>query len=217
MPTAEEGWPGPVAGSAERPPTMVDLAFDMAGEGEGLAPDYPRRLLAAVARRLAWFADERWAGIHPIKGPRVDAVVLVSRRAKLVLRLPQSHVEAARALSGARLDVGGATLVVGVGRVRALEPHPTLHARQVVLGADDEVMFHAALGGRLAALGVPARFVCGRCVSLATDHGALTGFSVALHGLSAAHSLLIQQQGLGEGRKLGCGIFVPHRVIAGLE
>jgi hypothetical protein len=39
------------------------------------------------------------------------------------------------------------------------------------------------------------------------------GFSLLLHGLTPAQSLAVQESGLGEGRKLGCGIFVPHKSV----
>ena len=35
-----------------------------------------------------------------------------------------------------------------------------------------------------------------------------------LHDLKLEQSALLQQVGLGEHRKLGCGIFVPHKSIA---
>ena len=38
--------------------------------------------------------------------------------------------------------------------------------------------------------------------------------TLVLHGLSTADSLLAQQRGVGLLRKLGCGVFVPHKSIA---
>ncbi len=35
-----------------------------------------------------------------------------------------------------------------------------------------------------------------------------------LDGLSAGDSLRVQQHGLGAHRRLGCGVFVPHRSAA---
>jgi hypothetical protein len=38
-----------------------------------------------------------------------------------------------------------------------------------------------------------------------------------LHDLKAPQSLLVQAAGLGGERKLGCGIFVAHKLITGLD
>ena len=48
--------------------------------------------------------------------------------------------------------------------------------------------------------------VCGATV-LREEH-------LAVHDLAPEHSLLVQSVGLGSERKLGCGIFVPHRLAA---
>ena len=39
-------------------------------------------------------------------------------------------------------------------------------------------------------------------------------YGLALHGLSPADSVRVQGEGLGPHRRLGCGIFVPHKAIA---
>ena len=31
--------------------------------------------------------------------------------------------------------------------------------------------------------------------------------------LTPEHSIRLQQAGLGEGRKMGCGLFIPHKGI----
>jgi hypothetical protein len=38
-----------------------------------------------------------------------------------------------------------------------------------------------------------------------------------LAGLTREQSLLLQQSGLGAGRKLGCGLFIPHKDIGDLQ
>ena len=53
----------------------------------------------------------------------------------------------------------------------------------------------------------------GRAHAAATPEGELRGFSLLLHGLTPAQSLAVQSSGLGRGRKLGCGIFIPHKSV----
>jgi len=66
----------------------------------------------------------------------------------------------------------------------------------------------------LAALAINADFICGRRSSARGPYGELIGFSLMLTGLKAAESLRLQIAGLGPHRKLGFGIFVPHRSTA---
>jgi hypothetical protein len=40
------------------------------------------------------------------------------------------------------------------------------------------------------------------------------GFSLMLDALSPDHSLRMLEAGLGRHRRLGCGLFVPHRSAA---
>jgi hypothetical protein len=69
----------------------------------------------------------------------------------------------------------------------------------------------------LDAAAIAKRFVCGRMSQLAADGGVIRGGSVVVHGLAAPDSLRLQRVGLGPHRALGCGLFVPHKAIAGLD
>ena len=195
--------------------SAVDLAFDLAGVR--VPGDYALALQRAVLQVLEWLATEPLAGIHPLRGPRVTEGVLLPRRAKLVLRVPSARLGDAATLSGARLEVGGESLTVGHAHERPLAPFPTLHARLVATGAEDETAFEHDLTGRLEALAVPARAVIGRRTTLAAENGSITGYAVALHGLTPEQSLRVQDVGVGAGRLLGCGLFVPHKTISGLD
>ncbi len=35
--------------------------------------------------------------------------------------------------------------------------------------------------------------------------------------LTVEESITLQQRGLGAGRKLGCGLFIPHKAIAAMK
>ena len=59
--------------------------------------------------------------------------------------------------------------------------------------------------------------VCGRSTQVATPDSTLLARSLMLAGLSREESLSLQQQGLGAGRKLGLGLFIPHKSIDALN
>jgi CRISPR-associated protein Cas6 len=188
---------------------FVDVAF--AVEGDALPRDHRRALAAALERTLPWLADEPGAAVHRLNvaagGDGGEA--LMSRRTRLTLRLPRGRASDAAALQGAALAVGPGTLRVGAAQVRELQPWGTLYAHLVVAEDADELAFLRAVREALAALGVEGRAICGR--RQAIECGAVEGYSLMLDGLSAADALRLMQAGLGAHRRLGCGVFVPHR------
>ena len=192
---------------------MIDMAFD--ASGETLPPDYPFALWAELVQRVPQLAADESVGVLPLRTAESGGDMLLPKRAKLVLRLPQTLMQAAAALSGARLDISGSALLLGTGQPRQIQPHPTLHA-QLVTGADDEVAFLEEMRVTLGAMGIEAGLICGRRKTLADDSHSLTGYSLVVHDLRPGASLLLQGDGMGEGRCFGCGIFLPYKVISGL-
>ena len=193
--------------------TVVDVAFPL--EGSSLPRDHALPLAQALNARLAWLAEEPLAGIHPVKVvPGYGVRGLLSQRARLILRLPGPRVAALAALTGRSLSVGGCALRLGEPKPRELLPHGTLYAYFVAAASDDEQAFMAIVASTLEALRVDAHSVCGRRQQIGAPGRAITGFSLMLHGLSAADSLRVQRAGVGPHRMLGGGIFVPHRSAA---
>ena len=189
---------------------VVDVLYAI--DGTALPKDHRFELMGEITRCLPWLKAETGVGIHPIRAARGDdGRLLLPRRAKLVVRLPERQVAAAAALIGQELDVGGWALRVGAAVVRNLVPHGTLYAYFVTAGTDDEQVFLSEIGARLDELKTPCKLVCGMRHAFLAGHRQVVGYSLMLHDLAPAHSLLLQQVGLGGDRKLGCGIFVPHR------
>ena len=190
---------------------MIDVAFAL--EGDAL-PDEHRYLLAeALQRALPWLDSDARTGVHRLKLVRSGTgEELVSRRTRLTLRVPRARAEEACALAGTELRLGARRLRTGRSQRRELLPHGTLYAALVATEAPDEATFVEAVQGELEALDVRAQPVCGRWQS--TEAGRLRGCSLMLSGLDAARSLVLLQQGLGPHRRLGCGLFVPHRSAA---
>ena len=199
------------------PPDMVDVAFELSARF--LPPDFEWPLYRALVRAAPWLESAHSAGVHPLRATvSSDGSFLLARRAKLVLRLPRDRVCAASILEGALLDLGGGVrAALGQGTLRALEPAPTVYSPRVVTGAADEAAFAEAIAEELASLGIQRPLVCGRRSRVVLEGGAATAFGVAVHGLGDAASLLLQRAGLGLGRAVGCGVFVPHKTIVTAE
>ncbi len=192
----------------------VDVAFAL--KGGTIPADHGWRLFRLLAERLDWLEAETRAGVHPIRGARSGsgaAELYVGGRGRLMLRLPGDRAGQASALSGSRLDLGDG-IELGAAQLRPLFAHVTLYSPFVSVGADEESAFQRALGGELQQAGIDCKVICGRARRARADGREISGFSVMLHALSPEHSLRMQEAGLGGQRKLGCGIFVPHRSAA---
>jgi len=205
---------------------VVDAVFAI--ECRSLPVDHAYALSAAIQAALPWFAGEPQAGLHTVHGAASgagwvrpegeDALLQLSRRAKLVLRLRAHRTQDAAALVGRTLQVAGWPLYVQKMTLRPLSRITTLFSRHVVLAAGDEAAFVSAATEELGALGIRAeRMVCGRVTPVATPDRTYQARSLMLAGLALEQSLLLQQSGLGAGRKFGCGLFIPHKDIADLR
>lgn len=216
----------------DAPADIVDAVFAISCRS--LPVDHAYALSQAVQAVLPWFAEEPGAGLHTIHGaasgsgwlrPEGEhAMLQLSRRAKLALRLPRRRLEDAAAMIGRTLQVASQPLRVDSLSVRPLSRITTLYSRSVVLAdthhddADDETAFLAAATRELGALGIDvARMLCGRVTPVATPARSYRTRSLMLAGLAPEHSLALQRQGLGAERKLGCGLFIPHKDIADLR
>ena len=133
----------------------------------------------------------------------------------LFFRVPVHRAGDTDALCGRRLDVGGCQLTTGARQRRELRPAGTVFARYVVDEASgDEERFVERVASELEARSVTARkLLCGRSHRIGLAHGMLTARSLLIADLGHDESLAIQCSGIGPGRLLGCGLFVPHKDI----
>lgn len=193
---------------------MVDVVFEV--EGETLPAAYHYALWDELIRLVPQLGDDEDVGIVPLRIAQGDEGMLLPKRAKLVLRLPPGLVDIVSNLAQKQMLVSGCELWLGPCRTRPIQPYSTLHA-QLVSGSEDEVVFVQEVKAALAALGVKAKLICGQHRTLADGEREISGFSLVLHDLTPEGSLLVQYAGLGKGRRFGCGVFMPYKVISGLE
>ena len=195
----------------DRAADMIDVAFAL--QGDAMPHEHRYALADALQLALPWLDSDPRAGVHRLKLVRSgDGADLVSPRTRLIVRVPRQRADETCALAGTELRLGAYRLRAGRAQRRELLPHGTLHAWLVATDATDESAFLAQVQGELHALDVRTPPVCGRWLS--TEGGRLRGCSLMLSGLDTAHSMVLLQRGLGPHRRLGCGLFVPHRSAA---
>lgn len=205
------------------PDDVVDLVFQI--ECRALPVDHAWALSQAVRAALPWLEQEPTAGVHPIhvaesgngwmRPENAGDLLCLSRRTKLVLRVPRPRVDAARALAGRQLDVAGHALRVGQATLRRLSAITTVFSRYVV-SADglDETAFLQATLRELQVFGVhPKKMLCGMEKVIVTPERPVHTRSLMLASLTRLESVTLQQRGLGPQRLLGCGLFIPHKDI----
>ena len=207
------------------PDTIVDLLFNI--ECREIPVDHAHALSRELKKALPEIeADERIAihTIHvagsqngwerPAHSP--DERLAVSRRTKLALRVPKERAgEISERLQGATLDLDGCRLTVGAAKERLLSRQGTVFSRYVACAADeDEMHFLERVAGELAQLGIRVRkAMCGKTTQIHTPDGPLHTRSLMLADLSAEEAVKLQEKGLGPGRDMGLGIFLPHKGI----
>lgn len=191
---------------------LEDLAFPV--QGRAVPPDHRARVTAAVTGRLPWLGAIPGTGVHRLNLAHGGGGLL-SGRTRLTLRVPADRKdEAAQALFGRELDIGGQTLRLGTPTARPLLPHRTLYAHFVDAEGDEEPAFLDRMAAELLAMGVTCSTVCGRAQVLPLPTGELAGFSLLLDGLAPETALRVLEAGLGAHRAMGCGLFVPHKSAA---
>ena len=202
----------------------VDVAFRLSGRW--LPVDHACALRGAVVEVLPWLADEPGAGIHSIHGaesgngwerPRRECgqMLPLSRRTRLLLRVPARRTDETSALCERRLDIDGCEVVTGTRQPRPLTPAGAVFARYVVdeEGGNEE-RFVERVASALETLSVSARkLLCGRSHRIESGQAVLFARSLLIADLGPEESLTVQCRGIGPGRLLGCGLFVPHKDI----
>ncbi len=206
------------------PDNIVDLAFEM--KCRSLPVDHAYALSDAIHQALPWFADEVDAGLHLIhvaesgngwirpEDPE-NEVLYVSRRTKLTLRLPKHRIGDAENLIGQQLDIDGHPLELTKSTTKLLQALPTLFARYVMSSEQEsEMEFMERMAELIKAFDIPVRkMMPGRSHRFQTPDGEIYTRSLMLADLSNEDAVTLQQKGIGEGRKIGCGLFVPHKGI----
>jgi len=207
----------------EIPDNIVDVVYGISCRT--LPVDHAYSLSTAIKNELMWIDSEPGAGVHTIhvaasgngwyRPEDASQLLYPSRRTKLTLRIPKHRLEDARMLIGKTLDVDGNSLTINDMGEKKLSDIATLFSRYIVSeGERDESEFLKGIMQALNDMGIkPKKMLCGKVAHVAVGDHVLTTRSLMIADLSSADSILLQQNGLGSHRWMGCGIFLPHKDI----
>lgn len=207
------------------PDDIIDLLFSI--ECREIPVDHAHALGAALEQVLPEIAEDERIGVHTIhtagsqngwERPEhsPDNRLILSRRTKLTLRVPRERAEEIKSrLEGARLNLGGCEVRLGKAKERLLSKQATLFSRYVACDpAEDEDAFLQRIADELAERGIRIRkALCGKSTPIHTPQGAVLTRSLMIADLKPEDAVKLQQRGIGTGRGMGLGIFLPHKGI----
>ena len=201
---------------------VFDLVFRL--RGSKLEIDHAYQLAEALKAQLKAETFAR-IGVHGVRmagsgngwnrPQQSDTEMPLSRRARLAIRLHREDYDELAGVSDQVLQLGRQQLEVGASSIRKLSSMASLYARAVCCDPDQsEPDFLVQVATELRELGiVVTRMICGRSGQIRSNQGALFTRALMVADLKPEESVCLQQRGLGDTQRLGCGLFVPHRGI----
>lgn len=203
---------------------VVDVFYNV--KCKCLPLEHMQALSESLYTLLPWLEHEILAGILPIAGSESgngwerssdpDELIYLSRRQKMMMRLPKERLSEAESLVGKTINVAGYELEFGKSAVKKLSDLPTAFCRSIMIEERmEENDFLQWVFDELKLMDIPVqKMMAGkeRVIKLNNENERITR-SLMVAELKQAESVRLQQHGIGEGRKLGCGIFMPQKDI----
>ncbi|MFK5915582.1 MAG: type I-MYXAN CRISPR-associated protein Cas6/Cmx6 [Woeseiaceae bacterium] len=203
---------------------IVDLSFAI--KCKCLPLEHMQELYESLSEVLPKLKNDKFAGIHPINGAESGngwvrsndptELIYLSRRQKLTLRLPKEFLADAENLVGQTIKVAGYDIELGKTSIKKLSDLPTTFCRTIkVDGRMSEDDFLRWAFDELKALDISVnKMMAGiERIVILPDNSERVTRSLMIAEMKKEESVKLQQHGLGEGRMLGCGIFMPQKDI----
>lgn len=211
------------------PDDVVDLSFPI--KCKKLHLDHAWELSEAIKAELPWAEDEPLFRIHQIHVAETGngwlrpedtqtEFLWPSRRTRFSLRVPKNRIDDAQQLKGKTLVVKGSEITLGAGKTKPLTNASVIFARHILSeeGEEEQDFLQRMYTDILDLTDTKVRkMICGMSSVISTPEGELPARHLMIADLESDTSIKIQQHGLGDGRLLGCGIFLPHKGIKSLN
>ncbi len=175
--------------------------------------DHGYAMFRAISKLIPEAQISNWLAVETIPGiARTDGNIRLGPHSLLRMRLPQARASLMLKLAGRRLDVNGYSIRFEAPQIFLLRPSSSLRAGCVTIkGVNRRDQFLNRVAQKMDEFAVRGEPEIGpRCI-FRVGGRKLVGYGLRVHDLSEEGSILLQEQGLGNRRHLGCGFFVPIR------
>tara|TARA_B100000886_G_scaffold97353_1_gene64604 strand:- start:4246 stop:4923 length:678 start_codon:yes stop_codon:yes gene_type:complete len=200
---------------------MIDVAFKI--NCKTLPYDHAFSLSNEITKHLPWLEDNELTGIQTLHGPESgngwtraeNEEIFLSKRTRLILRIPKSEYNETCKLEGETLKVLGNDIKVGKASKKPFLTVRDLICRFVLTDDDlDESDFLKYVAKEFESHEIHLRkAICGKTKSFTINGDQKFTRSLMIADLSKENSIKLQDVGVGIGRIFGCGIFLPHKSI----
>lgn len=212
----------------EAPDDVFDISYKL--DCKTLPVDHAQALSDAIHTALPWFSEEEFTGLHLVhvadsgngwmrpEDPE-NEVLCLSKRTRMTLRIPKHRITDASKLTGQTLDIDGHLLKVMEGTSKTLSILPTMFARYVLTEQDiDENEFLKQMIEELAAMDISVtKMMAGLQHKMRMREGDIYLRSLMVAEMTPENAFKLQKHGIGEGRKFGCGLFMPQKGISAVN
>ena len=210
--------------SYQIPDDVIDLQFQI--NASTLPVDHAWALQKAIQKELPWFTDEQANnGLHLIhtadtgngweRPSDPDALLHLSKRTKLVLRLHKKNIDAARMLTGKILTIGEHNIQVKKAKVRPLATTSIVFSRYIVVDptqSENDFIneFVRYLKNQRLKF---KKIMAGMTHQIQTPEKTIHTKSLMVADLPIEDAVHLQQTGYGNYKTLGCGLFIPQKTM----
>ena len=214
----EEEEKKPIADSSD----MTDLSFSV--DCKELPYDHAYELSSEILNLVPEIKNDKRNAIQTLHGPmsgngwvRPDSEnIPLSKRAKLIIRINKNQLnDIKNNIEGKEISLFGNTLKIGRSKVKNFLVVKDLFCRFVMSDhKTSEDDFLNIIQNELRGLNINIRkALCGRSMVISFGEKTLYTRSLMIADLSKEGSLKLQEEGVGDKKLYGCGIFLPHKSI----
>ena len=214
----EEEEKKPIADSSD----MTDLSFSV--DCKELPYDHAYELSSEILNLVPEIRNDKRNAIQTLHGPmsgngwvRPDSEnIPLSKRAKLIIRINKNQLnDIKNNIEGKEISLFGNTLKIGRSKVKNFLVVKDLFCRFVMSDhKTSEDDFLNIIQNELRGLNINIRkALCGRSMVISFGEKTLYTRSLMIADLSKEDSLKLQEEGVGDKKLYGCGIFLPHKSI----
>ena len=200
---------------------MIELSFSV--DCKELPYDHAFELSSEILNLIPEIKNDKRNAIQTLHGPmsgngwvRPDGQnIPLSKRAKLIMRINKSQIDDIKTIEGREIKLFGNKLKIGKSKVKSFVIVKDLFCRFIVSDPNiDEDKFLELIQNELKQYNINLRkALCGQSKMIKFGSETFYTRSLMIADLSKKESLRLQEEGVGERRLYGCGIFLPHKSI----